>query len=160
MMRATSAAKIFFLASAISFFGGAAFGQAAAIVGRVMDSSGAIVPGARTTAQETHTRLSREVISAADGYFTIPSLRPAEYSFTIEAPGFRCYVQEGLRLEADQTAPISITLTLGTTTETVTVDAAPSRVDLQTATLRQVVEDSASMNSRLTDLLPRHWPRS
>jgi len=137
----TGAASFVVLASAILFSGNAAFGQSAVIVGRVTDPSGAVVPRAKVTAQEIKTHLSRDVETSTDGYFTIPTLRPAEYNVTIEASGFRRFVQEGLRLEADQTATLNVSLTLGTSSESVMVTAATSQVDLQTSTLRQVVEE-------------------
>src|ERR1044072_8339931 len=74
----------------------------ATIVGRVLDPSSAVVPGAKVTAQEAKTGLSRTTVTAAGGNYAIPLLRPAEYEITIEAAGFRRWVQSGLRLEAEQ----------------------------------------------------------
>jgi hypothetical protein len=74
----------------------------ASLAGRIADPSGAVVPGAIVTIREVNTGYSRSSRSSIDGYYTIPSLRPSDYSLTVEAPGFRKYQQEGIVLTADQ----------------------------------------------------------
>src|SRR5262249_15852280 len=80
----------------------------ATIVGRITDPSGAFLPGAKVTAKEDRTGFSRTSDSNIDGYYVLPSLRPAEYTLTVEANGFRRYVQQGLSLQVDQTATINV----------------------------------------------------
>ncbi|MGE0127942.1 MAG: carboxypeptidase regulatory-like domain-containing protein [Blastocatellales bacterium] len=111
------------------------------ITGRVTDPNGAVVAGAMITATETRTGFSRSVVSNENGYYTIPSLRPAEYKLVIEAKGFRRYERAGIILQVDQTATLNLTLEVGVTTDTVLVQADANQVDLQTPTLKQVVEE-------------------
>jgi len=111
------------------------------IAGRVTDPNGAVVAGAKVTATEEKTGFSRTVVSSEDGYYTLLALRPAEYKLKIEAAGFRRYERGGLILQVDQTATVNLTLEVGVTTDTVLVQADANQVDLQTPTLKQVVEE-------------------
>ncbi|MCG3162990.1 MAG: hypothetical protein JMDDDDMK_04363 [Acidobacteria bacterium] len=111
------------------------------IAGRVTDPSGAVVAGAKVTITDPKTDFSRTATSNEDGYYTLPSLRPAEYKLTIEAVGFRRYERTGLILQVDQTATVNVALEVGVTTDAVVVNADANQVDLQTPTLKQVVEE-------------------
>jgi hypothetical protein len=120
----------------------AAYGQGlASISGRVSDPTGAVIPAAAIMVTETRTGFTRSAASSQDGYYTIPSLRPSEYKLVVNATGFRHYEQDHLILTADQAATVNIGMEVGTTSEVVNVEANVLQVDLQTATLKQVVEE-------------------
>src|SRR5690348_1540640 len=87
-------------------------GGNAAITGRVLDPSGAVVVGAQVTVTQQATSLKRSATTNASGDFTIPSLPPASYSVTIEAPGFKSLKQD-ITLLADQIRAIDARLELG-----------------------------------------------
>src|SRR5205085_10989056 len=55
-------------------------GVTATLSGTVLDSSGAIVPGATITAKNNATASARSAASGADGLFTIPALEPGNYT--------------------------------------------------------------------------------
>src|SRR5438874_13766811 len=93
------------------------------INGSVTDPSGAIVPGARITATEVDTTLSRETVTGPNGLYTISGLRPTRYSLAASAAGFRQVVETGLVLEADDTVTINLKLEIGSTSETLNVGA-------------------------------------
>src|SRR5580698_3218198 len=109
------------------------------IVGTLTDATGAAVASAKVTATQTSTGLSREAVSNADGYFVVSSLSPADYSVSIEAPGFRTE-RQAVTLLADQTLTVNLKLQPGATTQTVVVEGYAARVDTATSTLGQVVE--------------------
>src|SRR5256885_836505 len=58
--------------------------QQGRIVGRVTDSSGAIVPNAKVTITDVATGSSRELQTNAAGDYTAPNLNPAVYSIKTE----------------------------------------------------------------------------
>src|SRR6266700_2858476 len=108
------------------------------ITGSVTDPSGAAIPRARVTATETGTGFERSITTDDTGRYTVPSLRPTEYSLTVEASGFAKYFQKNIRLVADQTATIDVQLKVGSTAETMTVSdvgADAPLVDAVTPTL-------------------------
>jgi hypothetical protein len=120
------------------------------ITGNVIDPSGAAIPRARITATETGTGFERSMTTDETGHYTVPSLRPTEYSLTVEASGFTKFVQQSVRLVADQTATIDVQLRVGSTAETMTVSATGADaplVDAATPTLTEVVG-----NTRIEEL--------
>ena len=118
---------------------GSAHAQAlGAITGTVTDPSGAEVPNAKVTATETGTTFARSITTDASGHYTVPSLRPTGYTLTVQASGFEKFAQD-IVLKADQTATVDVQLHLGSASETVTVSAGASQVDVATPTLTEVI---------------------
>jgi hypothetical protein len=95
----------------------------ATLTGTVLDSSGATVPNAKVTATETSTGIVRNSTTSTDGVFNIPYLNPGNYRIDVEAPNFKKYSQDNLRLDVSTTARVDITLTPGSPNETVTITA-------------------------------------
>lgn len=121
-----------------------AFGQGggnAAMTGTVTDPTGAVVAKANVSMTQTGTDVKRATVTNGSGQFTIPSLPPATYRLTVEAPGFKTYVQN-VTLLADQNGSLQIPLQLGAATDTVTVEATATLVNTVTPVLSQVIERS------------------
>ncbi len=112
-----------------------------AITGTITDASGAVVPNAKVTATEVGTGFERSIFSDDSGHYTVPSLRPTDYTLTVEADGFRKFVQKNIQLLADQNATVQVRLQVGAVTDSVTVSAEGSAVlvDVTTPTLIDVV---------------------
>ena len=110
------------------------------IAGRVTDPAGAAVVGAQVTATLEGKGFSRSAVTDADGLYVLPSLQPATYSITVEAKGFSTSKQTGITLLADQALTLNVAVTLGATTEVVTVMSNAVQVDTSTSTLKQVIE--------------------
>ena len=51
--------------------------------------------------------------SDASGNYIVPNLRPGEYVLTIEAAGFKKFVQDRIPLQIDQRARVDASLVLG-----------------------------------------------
>jgi hypothetical protein len=114
-------------------------GGNAAVTGTVTDPSGAVIAGANVTVTQEGTAVRRSATTNASGQFNIPSLLPATYRVSVEAPGFKNYAQT-LTLLADQIASLNISLQLGQSTETVTVEGSATLVNTVTPVLSHVIE--------------------
>ena len=114
------------------------------INGSLTDPSGAVIPGARVTATEVDTTLTRDTVVNSEGFYVLTGLRPTRYNLSATAPGFRQVTQNGIVLEANDTVTINLRLEVGAASESVNVEANAVQVDTTTETLRQVV-DSARM---------------
>jgi uncharacterized surface anchored protein len=68
----------------------AAFAQSptAALLGRIQDATGSIVPGVSITVKNLSANQLRKAVSGEDGGFTIPDLAPGQYQVIAEKPGF------------------------------------------------------------------------
>src|SRR5215472_12933324 len=112
------------------------------ISGVLHDQSNAVVPGAKVTATETGTGLSRTATSGTDGSYLLPNLRPTTYILSAEAGGFRAYRQADVQLLANQSLTINIAMDVGAVTETVNVSGYVLQVDTTSSTLAEVVEQA------------------
>jgi hypothetical protein len=95
----------------------------ATIKGQVVDSSQASLPGATVTAVNQETNEVATAVTNRDGSYTIPFLRPALYTLTVEMPSFQKYTRKDMRLQVGETATINVALAIGGVTENVTVSA-------------------------------------
>jgi hypothetical protein len=97
------------------------------LTGRITDPAGSGVPDAKVTATKLDTNQNIPTVSGPEGFYTIPQLLPGTYEITAEVKGFKKYVQTGIELASTARLAVDIQLTLGATTESVTVtsDAPP-----------------------------------
>ena len=114
--------------------------ETATITGLVRDESGAIVPKATVTVTNVQTNISVKTETDESGAYVIPSLRPGEYSVTVESSGFRKFVRTGVTLQVAQVARVDLTLQTGGLTETVEVVGATSLLDTQTSSRGLVID--------------------
>jgi Carboxypeptidase regulatory-like domain/TonB-dependent Receptor Plug Domain len=118
-----------------------------AISGNIDDPTGAAIPKAKVKVTNTATGVSVTTISTEDGDYTFPSLDPGAYTITVEAPGFQMQQQQNVNVNALETTTYSPKLTIGTSSETVTVSSAPPQLQTTNATLGATLE--AEMYSAL-----------
>src|SRR6516225_1883733 len=104
---------------------GSMYGQAVngTLLGTILDSSGAAVPGAQVTSTETNTGLNRKTATSEAGTYVFSDLPPGVYSVSAERPGFRKEVRTGVSVQVNETARIDFTLEPGNVSETVTITA-------------------------------------
>jgi hypothetical protein len=93
----------------------------ATVTGRVLDQSGSAVPSVPVQVQNVDTNETSAGVTDSQGSFTVPFLRPGNYTLRVEAPGFKKAIRDGLTLQVGQTATININLEVGAVTEQVTV---------------------------------------
>jgi hypothetical protein len=98
-------------------------GVEATLKGRVTDSSGAAVPGAKVEVKNTGTNRVTPTEADSAGLYTAPFLQPGSYSVTATASGFKKFVREGLSLSVGDTVAVDIALEVGALTEQLTVTA-------------------------------------
>ncbi len=109
------------------------------INGTVTDSSGAVVAGAEVTATQAATGISTQTTTSSEGTFVFPILSPSVYNVSASRAGFEMYTQNGVELRADAAVTVNISLKTGKATETVTVSAENTQIDVTTGTLSQVI---------------------
>lgn len=119
-----------------AFFAGTALqaqlSTRATITGTVTDSSGAVVPDATVTFVDNATKVAIETHSNSDGTYISPGLTVSTYSVTVSKAGFKNYTVTGIELHPAVTVQINATLAIGTTSDTVTVQANSTDVELST----------------------------
>src|SRR4051812_11332112 len=108
---------------------------------RVLDSSGALVPGAKVdlTTGETQS-VARSLTTNDTGVAAATFLPPGTYTVSVSASGFQKLAQTGIQVRVGETLSLPVTVSLGPTTDTVTVTGEPPLVEQRSATLAQVTE--------------------
>ena len=123
--------------------GTAAAQTAGTLAGRVLDESGAVLPGVTVSARHTNTRLERTTTSDAQGRYTLASLPPGPYELRAELSGFRPLLRTGLTLTIAQALAVDLTMTVGGLAEAVTVIGDASPVNTRTGELSYLVDERA-----------------
>ncbi len=124
----------------------------ARLSGTVEDKTGAAVPGATVTVEQTGTSYKQTVKSGVAGEYLFPSLPVGSYQLKVEMAGFSTYVQKGISLEVGQSASQKVTLTIGSITQQVTVEGSANQVTTDDAAITEVIGqksmESMPMNGR------------
>jgi hypothetical protein len=113
--------------------------QTAELSGIISDPSGLVVPNAKVTAKGQATGVDRELTSNQQGFYSIPALPPGSYDITVEATGFKSVHQNDIVLEVDQRATLDVALSLGSTTETITVEGSAPLLNQSDASVSTVI---------------------
>ncbi len=116
------------------------------ITGTVLDPTGALITGAKVTVTQKNTSFIRADTTNGSGQFNIPALPPAVYTVSIQATGFKQYVQDIVML-ADTVRNMDVRLEVGQASQQVTVEESTVQVNTVNPVLSQVIE-----HSRLVDI--------
>src|SRR6266576_1192074 len=107
--------------------------------GTVIDSTGAVVPGATVEVTNLATGLTRNASANQAGFYTITQLPPGQYSVTVSKTGFAKVLQSRVELLVNQDVEADYTLNVGAVTQHVEVTSAPPALETANATLDQVI---------------------
>ncbi len=122
------------------------------IKGTVMDSSSAVIPGARVTATNIDTGVSRNASSDLEGVYRFFALPPGNYELRIEATGLATYTRRPVPLTIGQTVIIDAQLQPPSVQQEVIVQeqvqiVEPERTQ-QSNTLTQLQIENLPINER------------
>jgi len=128
------------------------------ISGKVLDPSGAAIPGAQVTARNEATGITQVVTTDNVGFYTFPALSVGVYTLTTAPSGFRPFEATGIKIDANSAIRLEVTVQIGSANQTQEVRADELEVETQNTQLGQVIEStkmtSVPLNGRsFTDLL-------
>jgi hypothetical protein len=104
----------------------------ASILGTITDASGGGVANAKVIVFSVdRQRIEQTAKTASGGEFVAPLLPIGAYNLTIESPGFKKSIREGIVLNVNDKVTINVKLEVGDVTQTVSVEEAPIQVQLQ-----------------------------
>jgi hypothetical protein len=136
--------------------------QNAELSGLITDPSSRAVPGARVVVQSTDSGATRTVSSNQQGEYNVPALLPGPYNITVEANGFKTIHQNDVVVEVEQRARLDFSLTIGSNTESITVQGSAPLLNASDASVSTVIGnrfvENLPLNGRsfssLIDLTP------
>ncbi|HEY7337876.1 MAG TPA: TonB-dependent receptor [Bryobacteraceae bacterium] len=114
----------------------------AAINGAVTDPAGALVPGASVELKSAATGFHRTTATNQAGLYEIAPLPVGSYSITITKMGFKPATINDIELQYAETRTIDARLVVGTTSETVEIEATAEALNRTNAEVSGVIESS------------------
>src|SRR5262249_34417385 len=99
------------------------FAQNGTIVGTVTDPSGAVMPNVNVTLTNTGTAWSRTFPTNDAGQYVAVDIQIGHYNIRAEAAGFKVSEQKDVLLQVGDRLRIDFSMKVGTSSETVTVEA-------------------------------------
>src|SRR2546422_142473 len=118
------------------------------VVGRVTDSSGAVLPGVTIVIENLGTGATRSSVSSDTGDYVFNLLPSGRYGVRFELPGFKTFSVASIVLAAGDRARIDAQMTVGAVNETVNVEEQAPLLQTDTATL------GTAITGRLVQDLP------
>jgi hypothetical protein len=129
----------------------AVFGQInatdAGLDGYVQDENAGRIASASVVIRNVKTNQRFESKANDEGYFRFPLLQVGEYELTLSAPGFAEYRQSGIILRVGQQARINVSLKVGSTAESITVQADAAMVEATGQAVQGEVLNERAMRS-------------
>ncbi|MBL8233092.1 MAG: TonB-dependent receptor [Bryobacterales bacterium] len=117
------------------------------LLGRVIDSSGAVVPGIPVTLTNLETGVVLNAQTNAQGNYLILYINPGRYRLSAELSGFKRFENPGIEVRVGDALTVDITMEPGALSESVTVTAETPLLQSSEASIGQLVD-----TKRLTEL--------
>jgi hypothetical protein len=122
----------------------------AQLTGTVTDPSGGVIPNAQVTLLDEATGTSRVVQTNGDGLYAFPALVPDSYTVKVVAKGFQPKEITGIVLHAGDARTIpAFSLTVGSESTTVTVNAAAEMIPTENGQRTDVIDQKQIENLAL-----------
>src|SRR5213080_1015017 len=125
-----------------------AYGQSntGGIQGTITDPSGAIVLKAMVTGRNMDTGVVSSTVSTDAGLYSLPGLSPGRYAITVEAPGLKKYIREGVTVPTGTLVSLDVQMQVGAASENVTVVGDAAQLETATSDLGSTVQTSLVSN--------------
>lgn len=111
----------------------------ATIVGTVTDPSGAVVPNVQITVTNTGTNQTTRLTTNDAGQYVAADLQIGHYQVKAQASGFKSAEQSDLALNVGDRAKLDFKLEVGSTQETITVEATAVAVQSESGEVSDVI---------------------
>ncbi|PYX39746.1 MAG: hypothetical protein DMG81_08585 [Acidobacteria bacterium] len=156
--------KVLFLLAVCLIAVSALAQNSGSIQGTVTDSQGAVIPDASVQAIDSDKgAVVRNGTTSADGLFVLQPLQPGKYTIKVDAKGMKGLERTGIVLDNRQNLSLGeLRVSVGSTTESVTVEAQTPLVETATGDHSDVIDSKlvteTSLNGRDFQSLVRTLP--
>jgi Carboxypeptidase regulatory-like domain/TonB dependent receptor len=108
--------------------------------GRIADPSKAVIADAKIAAISASTNLRYETTTNTSGEYYLTNLPPGLYRLEIEKSGFKKLLKPDVILHVQDALEINLEMTVGSASETVTVESGAPLVNTESATVSTVID--------------------
>jgi hypothetical protein len=110
------------------------------VIGRVLDQTGAVIPGAQVILTDVATKTQQEQPTNPVGRFVFIGVKSGTYDVSVTAKGFRKLTVLGQQVMVGKAITLNLTMEVGAATQTVEVKAVPgAELQMQNSTMGQTV---------------------
>jgi hypothetical protein len=113
---------------------------AASLTGRVTDPRRAVVGGADVLVINTGTGIHYHGLTNEAGIYYVSDLPPGRYRIEVEKLGFIAVIESGILLHVQDALEVNFEMTLGSVSESVTVEGDSLPLDTESSSLGTVIE--------------------
>jgi hypothetical protein len=113
------------------------------VLGRVADSSGAVLAGVKVTATNEATGVTRDTVTNDSGEYGFPQVPIGTYTLKFDLTGFKTNERKGIQVELNQVVTFNSTLEIGETKEVVEVTSEAPLVDTTSTQLGAIVNNKS-----------------
>jgi len=112
----------------------------ATLTGRVADSNGAAIVGAKVDANNIDTNLTFSTVTNDEGLFVIPNLPPGRYRIFVQKDGFQGIVKPDVTLHVQDIISLSFSMQPGSIIQSMTIGGGAPLIQKESATVGTVVD--------------------
>ncbi|HKV48957.1 MAG TPA: carboxypeptidase-like regulatory domain-containing protein, partial [Candidatus Acidoferrales bacterium] len=148
-----NAFRLIVLLSILAVSSGLAFAQSdlGTISGFVKDQSNAVIANAKITLTN-QSGVERSTTTNESGYYSVTNLPPGLYSVKADAAGFQQFESDSNKLDSSANLLVNATLTIGASSQKITVSATAEALQTESASVQQLVTrsqvDALELNGR------------
>ena len=115
--------------------------------GHVVDQTGAVIPAADVIVHNKATGIEVKTVTTNSGDYAALYLIPGTYDITVSKEGFATQKKTDILLNTSQTSTINFELSVGATTQVVSVNASATQVELTKSDRGEIID-----NERVTEM--------
>jgi hypothetical protein len=110
------------------------------IVGRITDTSGAVIPNAPVDVLNKAMGARTSLTTNEAGFYQATYLLPGAYQITVELAGFKKFLRDGIEVRVNDRIEVNISLEVGAAEQSITVTEETPLLNTATASIGQVVD--------------------
>jgi len=121
-------------------------GNLGGITGRITDASGAVIPDTTVVVTNLDTGGAVTVASTSDGAYLVQSIPPGRYRISATKAGFKTLTQEPIVISTATVVTVDLSMTIGETTQSVTVTAQSVALQTSSSEIGTVMPDRSMLD--------------
>ena len=121
-------------------------GNLGGLTGRITDATGAVIPETTVVVTNLDTETAVTVASTSDGVYLVQSIPPGRYRISATKAGFKTLTQEPILISTATVATVDLSMTIGETTQSVTVTAQLVALQTSSSEVGTVMSDQSMLD--------------
>jgi Carboxypeptidase regulatory-like domain len=109
------------------------------ISGVITDPSGAVTPGVTVVVTSQATSVKHTTVTDSKGFYSVPALDVGSYDVSASQTGFRDFLEQGVKIDANSAMRVDISLQVGAVNNVVTIQSNALQVETENTQMGEVI---------------------